>query len=402
MSGSGLSRTRLERVHQVLDTHVRSGAVPGLVALVSRRGVSHMDILGHYAPGGTRALGNREMRRTTIFRIASMTKPVLAAATMMLVEACRIRLDDPVDEWLPELANRRVLARIDGPLEDTVPAHRAITARDLLTFGAGFGLVLAPPTIPLRRAMAEALLEPGPVPPAIDADEFMRRLGALPLVHTPGDGWLYHTASDVLGVLLARAAGKPLEPLLRELVFEPLGMKDTGFHVPFEKRDRFPPSWQRDAGTGALVLHDVAEGAWSAPPAFASGGGGLVSTADDYLAFARMLLNDGRVNGDRLLSHASVQLMTTDRLSPAQRPAAAAFLGEHYGWGFGMSVCTGRYQLWDNPGRFGWDGGIGTSAYMDPAEDLVGILLTQRLMDSPAPPTVFQDFWTSVYQAIDD
>lgn len=402
MSGSGLSRARLERVHQALDTHVRSGAVPGLVALVSRRGVSHMDILGHYAPGGTRALGNREMRRTTIFRIASMTKPVLAAATMMLVEACRIRLDDPVDEWLPELADRRVLARIDGPLADTVPAQRAITTRDLLTFGAGFGLVLAPPTIPLRRAMADALLEPGPVPPAIDADEFMRRLGALPLAHQPGDGWLYHTASDVLGVLLARAAGKSLEQLLRELVFEPLGMKDTGFHVPMEKRDRFPPTWRRDAATGALVLHDVAEGTWSAPPVFASGGGGLVSTADDYLAFGRMLLNDGRVNGERLLSHASVQLMTTDRLSPAQRPAAAAFLGEHHGWGLGMSVCTGRYQLWDNPGRFGWDGGMGTSAYMDPAQDLVGILLTQRLMDSPAAPPVFQDFWTSVYQSIDD
>jgi CubicO group peptidase (beta-lactamase class C family) len=402
MSGSGLSRTRLERVHQVLDAHVRQGEVPGLVALVSRRGVTHMDILGHHAPGGTRTPGNREMRRTTIFRIASMTKPVLAAATMMLVESCRLRLDDPVDEFLPELANRRVLARLDGPLSDTVPAGRPITTRDLLTFGAGFGLVLAPPTVPLRRAMQAAGLEPGPVPAQFDADEFMRRLGELPLAHAPGEGWMYHTASDVLGVLLARASGKSLETLLRQLLFDPLGMKDTGFHVPAEKRDRLPPTWRHDAASDALVLHDAPDGAFASPPVFASGGGGLVSTADDYLAFARLLLGGGRVGSERLLSSGAVALMTGDRLGAGQRPAAAGFLGEHYGWGFGVSVCTARYQLWDNPGRFGWDGGMGTSAYMDPAEDLVGILLTQRLMDSPAPPKVFQDFWTSVYQSIDE
>ncbi len=402
MSGSGLSRTRLERVHQALDARVRKGDVPGLVALVSRRGVSHMDILGHHAPGGTRTPDNREMRRTTIFRIASMTKPVLAAATMMLVESCRVRLDDPIDEWLPELADRRVLARLDAALDDTVPAQRAITTRDLLTFGAGFGMVLAPPTVPLRRAMDEAGLAPGALPPRVDADEFMRRLGELPLAHQPGDGWMYHTAFDALGVLLARASGKPLEALLRQLLFDPLGMKDTGFHVPAEKRERLPPSWQRDVASNALVLHDAADGAFAAPPAFASGGGGLVSTADDYLAFARLLLGGGRAGSERLLSEGAVKLMTGDRLGSRQRAPASEFLGEHYGWGFGVSVCNARRQLWDNPGRYGWDGGMGTSAYMDPAEDLVGILLTQRLMDSPAPPTVFQDFWTSVYQAIDE
>ena len=159
----------------------------------------------------------------------------------------------------------------------------------------------------------------------------------------------------------------------------------------------------RTPETGALELHDgVHDSRWASPPAFPSGGGGLVSTADDYLAFCQMLLNKGRHGCERILARPSVELMTSDQLTPAQKAAASLFFGDSSGWGFGVSVVTKRTDLSVVPGRFGWDGGIGTSGHSDPSEDLVGILMTQRHMDSPSPPRVFQDFWTSAYQAIDD
>ena len=190
---------------------------------------------------------------------------------------------------------------------------------------------------------------------------------------------------------------------MRERIFEPLGMKDTGFHVPAEKLDRLPPSYLGNPDTGALMLHDdPGDSRWGRPPVFPSGGGGLVSTVDDYLAFCRMMLNKGRHGGERILSRASVELMTTDHLTPEQKAGTEIFFGDNSSWGFGMSVVTRRDDLAAVPGRFGWNGGLGTSGYSDPKEDMVGILMTQRLMDSPQPPHVFLDFWTSVYQAIDD
>lgn len=399
MSVGGLSAARLARMHDVMAAHVERGDVPGLVALISRRGEVHLDVIGTMAAGG-----GAPMRRDTIFRIASMTKPIAAAAAMILVEECRLRLDDPVDPLLPELAGRRVLTRLDAPLDDTLPAHRPITLRDLLTFRMGIGLVPAPPrTHPIQTAMEEAGLAPGPNPPRPATDEWMRRLGELPLVHQPGEGWMYHTGSDVLGVLLARACGQTLEDVLRERLLEPLGMRDTGFFVPAERLDRLPPSYTRDPATGRLAVHDDPDQSrWGRPPAFAAAGGGLVSTVDDYHAFCRMMLDRGRHRGRRILSRPSVELMTTDQLTAQQRAENRLFFGDSRGWGFGMAVVTRRTDVASTPGRFGWDGGIGTSGWSDPAEDMVGILMTQRLMDSPQPPGVFRDFWTSAYQAIDD
>jgi len=220
---------RLDRMHEVLAGHVERGGVPGVVTLVSRRGETHVDAIG------TRELGSGDpIRRDTIFRIASMTKPIAAAATMILVEACALRLDDPVGELLPELANRQVLRTIDADLDDIVPATRSITVRDLLTLLMGFGLVFAPSPLPIERAASELGVMPGPpnpqrLPPP---DEWLRRLGTLPLMRQPGERWMYPTGFSVLGVLLARAAGQPLEQFLRERIFDPLGMKDTGFSVP--------------------------------------------------------------------------------------------------------------------------------------------------------------------------
>jgi len=403
MSVSVLSKARLARVHRVMAGYVERGEVPGLVTLVGRRGEVHVDSIGVREIGG-----GDPIRRDTIFRISSMTKPITAVATMILAEECMVRLDEPVDRLLPELANRRVLKRIDGPLDDTVPANRPITVRDLLTFRMGFGIVMAAPgTHPIQKAMDDLLLGQGPpnpsTPPA--PDEWMRRLGTLPLMHQPGEKWMYNTGSDVLGVLISRASGQSLETFLRERLFEPLGMKDTGFSVPAVKIGRFATSYRTDQATGALVPYDQAEGGqWSRPPAFPSGAGGLVSTIDDYLAFGQMMLDKGRHGGEQILSRPSVETMTTDQLTPAQKAVSGLVPGyfDSHGWGFGLSVITRRDDVPGSIGKFGWDGGMGTSWYSDPREDMVTILMTQRLWDSPKPPRVCLDFWTTAYQAIDD
>ncbi|HKX04837.1 MAG TPA: serine hydrolase domain-containing protein [Methylomirabilota bacterium] len=399
----GFSKARLGRMRDVMAGHVERGAMPGLVTLVSRRDEVHVEAIGRMAAGG-----GRPMARDTIFRIASMTKPVAAAAAMILVEECRLRLDEPVDRLLPELAGRRVLRRLEGPVEDTVPASRAITLRDLLTFRQGFGIIMAPPdTYPIQKAMREAGMRMGPPRPQAEAgpDAWMRRLGTLPLLHQPGERWMYDTGSDALGVLIARAAGQPFETFLRERLFEPLGMKDTGFSVPAGKIGRLATSYWSGPKSGKMEVYDPAEGGeWSRPPAFPSAAGGLVSTVDDYLAFGRMLLNRGRHGAERILSRLSVEAMTTDQLTPEQKALSGFGPGfwDSRGWGFGMSVITRRDGVAAVPGRFGWDGGLGTSWSSDPTEELVGILMTQRMWTSPQGPDVYHDFWTQAYQAIDD
>lgn len=398
---SGLSEARLRRMHEVMAGHVERGKVPGLVTLVSRRGEVYVDVIGAKAVGGS-----APMRRDTIFRIASLTKPIAAAAAMILVEECRLRLDEPVDRLLPELADRRVLRRLDAPLDDTVPARRPITVRDLLTSRMGLGHIMEPSShYPIQKAVNEVELLQGPPWPQVlpEPDEWIRRVASLPLMHQPGERFMYDLPLDVLGVLIARAAGQTLEAFLRERLFEPLGMKDTGFSVPAEKLDRLATCYAPNPETGALDLYDAAEGGeWSRPPAFQSAAGGLVSTADDYAAFGQMMLNGGRYGRERILSRPSVEVMTTDHLTPEQKAAARVFFGDSAGWGFGMAVVTRRDHVAWSPGTFGWDGGLGTSWRADPAEDLVGLLLTQVSWTSPIPPAVTVDFWTSAYQAIDD
>jgi CubicO group peptidase (beta-lactamase class C family) len=403
MISAGLSKARLSRLRDVMAGHVERGEVPGLVALVSRRGEAYVEALGVKALGGS-----DPVQRDTIFRIASMTKPITAAAAMILVEECKLRLDDPVDGLLPELADRRVLKRLEGPLDDTEPAQRPITLRDLLTFRMGFGIVMAPPgTYPIQTAVSDLLLGQGMPQPSLPPapDEWIRRFGTLPLMHQPGEKWMYHTGSDVLGVLIARASGQPLEAFLQDRIFEPLGMKDTAFSVPASKLDRLATAYSTHLETGALELYDPAEGGhWSRPPAFPSGGGGLVSTIDDYLAFGRMMLNQGRHGMQRILSRPSVETMTTDHLTPAQKAASGLVPGyfDGHGWGFGVAVVTRREDVAAPVGSYGWDGGLGTSWRSDPSEDMVTILLTQASWTSPVPPRVSRDFWTAAYQAIDD
>jgi CubicO group peptidase (beta-lactamase class C family) len=400
MNGA-LSTARLARMHDIMAAHVEQGGVPGLLTLVSRKGAVYVDAIGTKTAGGHDA-----MERDTIFRISSMTKPITAVATMILVEECKLRLDEAVDRLLPELANRKVLKRPDGPIDDTVPAKRPITVRDLLTFRMGFGQMMAPPdAYPILKAANDLRIGMGPPAPSVTPapDEWIRRLGTLPLMYQPGETWMYHTGSDVLGLLIARASGQPLETFLRERIFEPLEMPDTGFSVPDTKLERFVTSYWTNFQTGRFEIFDDVRGAWSRPPAFPAGGGGLVSTIDDYLAFGRMMLNKGRYGRGRILSRLSVETMTTDQLTAPQKTAALVpgFFDTH-GWGFGVSIVTRRDEVAAVPGRYGWDGGLGTSWYTDPTEDMITILMTQRAWTSPNPPDVCRDFWTAAYQSIDD
>jgi CubicO group peptidase (beta-lactamase class C family) len=392
------------KVHQDgMAGYVERGQVPGVVTLLSRRGEMRVDTIG------TKALGGSDpMRRDTIFRITSMTKPITAVAAMILAEECKLRLDEPVDRLLPELANRKVLRRIDGPLDDTVSANRPITLRDLLTFRMGYGLGFEPPAgAPILEAIKDLqLVGFGPPDQAtpLDPDEWMHRLGTLPLMHQPGEKWMYNTGSYVLGVLIARASGQPLEAFFRERIFKPLGMKDTAFSVLPDKLGRLAASYWANAETGALDLEDgIEDSKWRRPPIFPDGGAGLVSTVDDYFAFAQMLLNQGKLGSERILSRHSVETMTADHLTAAQKAVSGFFPGyfDSRGWGFGVCIVTRRDDISANPGRYGWDGGYGTSWWSDPKEELVAIFMTQRAA-FPLFSGIYLDFWTSVYQAIDD
>jgi CubicO group peptidase (beta-lactamase class C family) len=222
-------------------------------------------------------------------------------------------------------------------------------------------------------------------------------------MYQPGERWLYGIGSEVLSVLIARVSGQPFETFLRERIFEPLGMKDTGFSVPADKLNRLASCYFPNPATGTLQLFDgIHESQWGRPPAFPSGANGLVSTLDDYLAFAQMMLSQGRYGSERILSRLSVEVMTTDQLTPKQKAVSSLPLLPGFfdirGWGFGVSMVIRRDDIASVPGRFGWDGGLGTSWFSDPKEDLIGIVLSQRLF----PLDLYRDFWTLAYQAIDD
>lgn len=390
---SALSASGLTRLHEVMSRHVESGYLPGLVALVSRAGETHVEALG------TRILGeDAPVRRDTIFRIASTTKPIAAAAVLMLLEECRLRLDDPLTDWLPELSQAQVLRDLAGPLDDVVPATRPITTRDLLTFGCGYGFDFAHWQSPLMRKMSQLGVAPGPNPPAIAPDEWLRRLGSLPLGHQPGEGWMYNNGLDIASILVARVTGISFGRFLEERIFQPLGMVDTGFFVPREKLGRFGPQYGVAPGQRDLAVTDELEGRFSRPPVFEMGAGGLVSTADDLHAFQRMLLQGGRFDDARLLSRSSVVLMQTNQLLPAQGEP----LGPDLGWTFGCSVELRKTGIGSSKGRYGWTGGSGCAVYADPTEDSVDILLTQRLMEGPFAHPDMQDLATAAYAAFSD
>lgn len=258
-----------------------------------------------------------------------------------------------------------------------------------------------PGTYPLQKAMEDADLHAGPDLVGLSGGEWIRRLGELPLAAQPGTTWMYHIPADILGVLIERASGQTLDDFMHERIFTPLGMTRTGF-VLEEGSGPLPQTYLRDGETGETKAHKSrTERRWHEKGGFNQGGSGLLSTAADYAAFLQMLLDQGRYAGGRILSRPTVQLMTTNNLGDAHR-GRQCFLPEGEGWGLGMQVTIRRDQVWQNPGRFGWDGGTGTSGYADPAENLVGVVMTQRFFESPAMPPLIRDFWTMAYAAIDE
>jgi CubicO group peptidase (beta-lactamase class C family) len=373
-------------LRDVLAPYADSGAIPGAVGLVARGDRVEVAVVG-----SAHLESAVPMARDSIFRIASVSKPVIAAAVMMLVDDGRIALDDPVARWLPELAAPVVVRTPGSAIDDVVPAARPITVADLLDFRLGYGFpsdFSLPAVQPLFNELGQ-----GPARPDgfADSDEWMATLARIPLLRHPGDAWLYNTGSDIQGVLIARISGRPLAEFLAERIFEPLGMNDTGFTVPAASLNRLTSAYA-PGPDGGLRLSEPPSASWTEPPGFASGAGGLVSTVDDWYAFARMLLAEGTANGRVLLSPEAVRQMGTDRLTPAQREAGALFL-EGQGWGFGGSVDIAALDPWNVPGRYGWVGGSGTAAHITPSRGAVSILFTQRSMTSPTPTDVVRDFW---------
>lgn len=372
-----LTQAGTDRLHDAMAARVDRGELPGLVTLVAKGDDVRVDAIGFSTFDSV-----EPMRRDTIFRIASMTKPILAAATMMLVEDGRLSLAEPVDRLLPELADRRVLKQIDGPLDETVPADRPILVEDLLTLRMGFGTILEPtfdPPFPVNQAVHERQLVLGPPDPRTphDPDEWIRQFGALPLMCQPGERWQYNVGTLVLGVLVARAAGQPLGDFFRARIFDPLGMTETGFWLPAEYTRRLPGFYMTDFASGKLELRTVSTPSeWASPPVFPSGSSGLLSTADDFLAFARLLLDKGVHRGERLLSAESVELMTRNHLTGEQIAGGGVLLGGK-GWGLGMAVAVEPDAVSPVPGRYGWDGGYGTTWFNDPHQGLVAIALSQ-------------------------
>jgi CubicO group peptidase (beta-lactamase class C family) len=363
-------------INEVID----AGVLAGAVTLVWQGGrVLQVNELGH------RDVAARlPMQRDTIFRIASMSKPVTVAAALALAEEGKLTLDDAVADVLPELAGLRVLADPAGPLERTVPLRRPITYDDLMTHRSGlaYAFSVGPP---LSRAYGKLMFRQ-------DQDRWLSELAALPLAHQPGERMTYSHATDVLGIALSRIEGKPLSQVLAERIFEPLGMHDTGFAVTLEGRRRAATMYKVEGTDAGLTLRDDAMG--PAPvtlPAFCAGGAGLWSTADDYLTFARMLLGGGTVDGARVLSASSVDAMRTNRLTDDQRKVP--FLGMPFwrgrGFGLNLSVVTDatRSRELYGPGglgTFSWPGAYGTWWQADPSVDRIMLYLIQNLPDFSA------------------
>jgi CubicO group peptidase (beta-lactamase class C family) len=383
----GHSGMETEQLREVAARHVGDTDVPGLVVLAAHGEEVHIEALGELAVGGP------PVARDSLFRIASTTKPITAAATLAVIEEGLLGLEEPVDRLLPELADRRVLVRPDGPLDETVPAERPITTRDLLTFTFGFGMAMemfaSREPWPIVRADDElglASIHPPDPSAQPDADTWIANLGTLPLIAQPGERWLYNTGASVLGVLLARATGLPFGEVLRTRLFEPLGMRDTAFWT--SETERFATAY-RPTPDG-LVVWDQPGGTWSRPPAFEDGAAGLVSTVDDLYAFARMFTRGGA----RVLSPESIRAMTTDQLTDAQK--ARGGLGPDFFKGSSWSFC----QAVHSSGAFGWDGGFGSSWLVDPGNDLIVIVLTQRQFESPVLPRVHREIQAAAYAAL--
>lgn len=369
-------------LHELIEREIAQGPLPGAVAAFDDPSGAEVAVGGERAPGVP-------MTRDTVFRIASIGKPILAAAALVHVERGTVGIDDPVTRWLPELAEPRVLRDPSGPLDDTVPAVRPITVRHLLSFTGGLGMI-SDFSAPLMEALFGTLHQ-GPADPlgTPPPDEWIAAAARLPLAHQPGEGWTYNTGADILGVLLARATGGSLGDVLADAVLAPLGMSDTAFQATGSMPSRLGDAVMTTPE--GLVIVDPADGAFLSPPVFESGGGGLLSTLDDLLRFGRMLRGRGESDGVRVLSPESVAAMTAVQVPPQE---GNVFL-DGAGWGYGGGVDVDPVHPWSVPGRYGWVGGSGTAFYYFPQTGRIAVWLGQLQLAGPAEGGPIERFCTA-------
>jgi len=393
----GLSSARLERLRTVMQGYVDRNQLAGLITLVARHGkVAHSECYGMMDMEAS-----RPMQPDTLFRIYSMTKPITCVAFMMLFEQGHFLLNDPVSKFIPEFRDLKVFARTGEAGVEVADLEREITIRDLLTHTAGLGYGLYEDTPVEDMYRAEGLFSPlGVLQVALP--EMVHMLARLPLAHQPGSDWRYSMAHDVIGYLISVMADVPFDAFLKERVFEPLGMGDTGFFVPREKLDRFAALYGAAGGGGLALLDAPPTSPFLNPECHPSGGGGLVSTASDYLRFAQMLLNRGRLGGTRLLSRKTIELMTTNHLLDELVPihfGPDPVPGMGYGLGFGVLVNPAQSGTLGSEGLFQWGGAAGTYFWVDSREDLIGLVMPQFFFLEEPVGKVFQNL---TYQAIVD
>jgi CubicO group peptidase (beta-lactamase class C family) len=381
----GLGTERLARLSAKLRERIEAGQIPGaVVAIVRNDRLAYLEAFGKRDPAAPDA-----MRKDTLFRIYSMTKPIVSVAAMMLWEEGRLLLNDSVSKYIPAFANQQVMVERAGRVE-LVPANNEATVQDLLRHTSGLTYEFRG-TGPAQRAYMDAKVYRRNQTNTDQANT----LGGLPLAYQPGTRWEYSRSTDVLGRVVEVASGQPLGQFLESRILQPLGMTDTAFHAPAEKHSRLAGGFAKDPETGLDVsLLDVRE-----PAKFESGGGGLVSTAMDYARFLQMMLNNGQLGGTRLLSRKTVELMTSDHLGPIKGSADLLPPGYGFGLGFAVRLQPGISVMPGSTGQYFWGGAAGTSFWVDPAERLFAVLMIQ----APGPREYYRVMFRDlVYSAIVD
>ncbi len=401
-AAAGLSSDRLNRIDRFLtERYIEPGALPGALTLVARHGeIAHFTTLG-------KADVEREtpLSTNTIFRIYSMTKPITSVAFMMLVEEGAIALDDLIESYIPAWKDLGVFIAGIPPQHQSRRPGRPMQVVDLLRHTSGLTYGFQNRTN-IDAAYRKAGL--GEIETRGTVAEMVEKLGRLPLEFSPGEAWNYSVSTDVLGYLIEVISGMPFQDFLRRRIFEPLGMVDTGFHVEAAKADRLAACYTRAAGGGLTLQDDPAKSPYLAPPTFYSGGGGLVSTASDYLKFCRMLLAGGAANSHRFLGRKTIDLMTRNHLPGGADLTVlsrslfseATNAGIGFGLGFAVNLDPARVLLPGSVGEYYWGGAASTAFWIDPVEDLIVIFMTQLIPSSSYP--IRRELRTLVYSALDD
>jgi CubicO group peptidase (beta-lactamase class C family) len=397
----GLSAARLDRVRQWMRRWVDGGQLPGLTVCVMRKG----ELAFAETYGKADVERNKPLRPDTIFRFYSMTKPITSVAIMTLYEQGHFQLDDPISKFIPAFANNRVYAGIAFGKISSSPAERDITFRDLLTHTSGltYGFMEANPVDALYRAK-EGIGDFSAIQTSLK--ELVEKLATYPLIAQPGKAWNYSVSVDVLGYLVEVISGQPFDVYLREKILKPLGMVDTDFYVPGDKHERFAANYQRSPEGKLKLIDDPAKSPYLAPRKVPSGGGGLVSTAWDYLRFCKFMLNKGELDGVRLLGRKTVELMTTNHLKGDMadmgmpRFSESPYYGIGFGLGFAVMLDPAKAHILGTPGEYNWGGAASTAFWCDPAEDLAVVMLTQLMPSSTYP--LRRELRVLTYQAIVD